>query len=197
MTIATKQFPLEGKLKCITDKTLQQHRDVLYKGYVDNYNKVQAAIGTADMTKANPHFVDYSEAKRREGWTHNGVILHELYFENLSGPGTSPGPEATKVATADFGSVEKLMEHVTASGKATGVGWAVWAWSMLDQKTHVYALDEHQNNCPIGVIPLLILDVFEHAYYGDRFTDRAGYITDFWKDVNWDAVEKRVRMIPK
>lgn len=197
MPVQTKSFPLEGKLKCASDKTLQQHRDVLYKGYVDNYNKVQDAIASADTSKVNPHFSDYAEAKRREGWTHNGVLLHELFFENLGGTGSTAGAEATKVATADFGSVEKLIEHVTASGKATGVGWAVWGWSMLDKKTHVYALDEHQNNCPMGVIPLLILDVFEHAYYADRFTDRAGYIKEFWGDVDWTAVERRVQMIPK
>jgi Fe-Mn family superoxide dismutase len=196
MPVEPKPYPLEGKLKCMTDKTLQQHRDVLYKGYVTNYNKVQEAIGKADLSAANPHFSDYSEAKRREGWTHNGVILHEWYFENLGGQGTSAGAKTKQLAERDFGSVEKLMDHVTASGKATGIGWAVWAYSYLDQKTHVYALDEHQNNCPIGVVPLLILDVFEHAYFGDRFTDRASYIKDFWGDVNWNVVEKRAGNVP-
>jgi Fe-Mn family superoxide dismutase len=195
MPVEPKSYPLEGKLKSFTDKTLQQHRDVLYKGYVTNYNKVQDAIAKADPAAANPHFSDFSEAKRREAWTHNGSILHEWFFENLGAAG-APGAKTAALIARDFGSHEKFVEHVTATGKATGVGWAVWAWSFLDQKSHVYALDEHQNNTPMGVIPLLILDVFEHAYYADRYTDRPGYIKDFWGDVNWDVVEKRAGMIP-
>ena len=197
MAIEPKSYPLEGKLKCITDKTLQQHRDVLYKGYVTHYNKVQEAIAKADPAAANPHYSEYGEAQRREGWTHNGSILHEWYFENLGAAGTTPGAKTAQLAERDFGSVEKLKEHVTATGKATGVGWAVWAWSPLDRKTHVYGLDEHQNNCPIGVVHLLVLDVFEHAYYGDRFTDRASYIKDFWPDVSWDVVEQRAGDVPR
>jgi Fe-Mn family superoxide dismutase len=197
MTVEPKAYPLEGKLKCISDKTLVAHRDVLYKGYVTHYNKVQEAIGSAELDNVNPHFSEYSEAKRRESWTHNGVILHDFYFQNLGGQGSKPGERTRQLASRDFGSVEGLVKHVTATGISTGVGWAVWAWSPLDRRTHVYGLDEHQNNCPIAVTPLLVLDVFEHAYYADRFTDRAAYIKEFWGDLDWAVVERRASDVPK
>ena len=75
---------------------LTEHRDVLYKGYVNQYNTIQAALEKADVSKANPHYSEWGELKRRETWAHNGVLLHELYFENIGGKGTKPGAKTTE-----------------------------------------------------------------------------------------------------
>src|SRR6266487_284753 len=162
MAIEPKSFPLEGKVDgFLSEKQLTEHRDVLYKGYVTQYNNIQAALEKADVSKANPHFSEWGELKRRETWAHNGVVLHELYFELLGG------------------------------GKVAPVGWAVWAWSFLDEKSHVYVVEQHQNHTPWLAIPLLILDEFEHAYYLDYATKRPDYLAKFWDNINWNAVEKR------
>jgi Fe-Mn family superoxide dismutase len=135
--------------------------------------------------------------KRRETWAHNGTLLHQWYFENLAEAGTTkPGEKAAKLIEKDFGSVEKFKAELLNAGKVPPVGWAVWAYSVLDNKTHVYLLEQHMNHCPIGVIPLLILDVFEHAYFIDYATKRADYLNAFWDIINWDVVEKRLGMIP-
>jgi Fe-Mn family superoxide dismutase len=192
MAIEPKSYPLEGKLEGISDKSLQEHRDTLYKGYVTQYNNIQGALANADRSKANPHFSEYGELKRRETWAHNGTILHEMYFENLGGKGTSPGPKTKAIIEKDFGSVDKFKEELLACGKIAPVGWAVWAYSFLDQKTHVYVIEQHQNHTPIMVIPLLILDEFEHAYFTDYGTKRPDYLNAFWANLNWETVEKRV-----
>jgi Fe-Mn family superoxide dismutase len=197
MTVEFKSFPLEGKLKGISDKQLTEHRDVLYKGYVNQYNTIEDLVAKADSSKANPHFSEWGELKRRETWAHNGTILHQWYFENLAAPGsTKPGERTSKLIEKDYGSLDKLKTELLNGGKVPPVGWAVWGFSVLDNKTHVFLLEQHMNHCPIGFIPLLILDVFEHAYMIDYATKRADYLNAFWENVNWDVVEQRTKMVP-
>jgi len=192
MAIEPKNFPLEGKVDgFLSERALTEHRDVLYKGYVTQYNNIQAALEKADASKANPHFSEWGELKRRETWAHNGVILHEWYFENIGGGGTKPGARTTKLIERDFGSLDNFKAQLLGGGKVAPVGWAVWAFSMLDNKTHVYVVEQHQNHTPWGAIPLLILDEFEHAYFLDYATKRPDYLNKFWDNVNWNAVEKR------
>lgn len=197
MAVEMKSFPLEGKLKGVSDKQLQEHRDVLYKGYVAQYNTVEDLLSKADSSKANPHFSEWGELKRRESWAHNGTILHQWYFENMTAPGTTkPGAKTTKLIERDYGSLDSFKAELIAAGKVPPVGWAVWGFSVLDQKTHVFVIEQHMNHTPIGFIPLLILDVFEHAYFIDYATKRPDYLSAFWENVNWNVVEQRTAMVP-
>ncbi len=197
MGVEFKNFPLDGKLKGISDKQLTEHRDVLYKGYVNQYNAISDLLTKADRTKANPHFSEWGELKRRETWAHNGTLLHQWYFENLAEAGTTkPGEKVSKLIERDFGSLDSFKAELLNAGKVAPVGWAVWAWSALDKKTHVYLLEQHMNHTPIGVIPLLILDVFEHAYFIDYATKRPDYLAAFWDIIDWNTVEKRAAMVP-
>jgi len=197
MAVEFKNFPLEGKLKGISDRQLQEHRDVLYKGYVTQYNTISEALPKADSSKANPHFSEWGELKRRETWAHNGALLHQMYFENLAENGTTKiGGKVQKLIARDFGTVDAFKAELLNAGKVAPVGWAVWCYSMLDKKTHVYLLEQHMNHTPIGVIPLLILDVFEHAYFLDYGTKRPDYLNAFWEFVNWNVVEERAAMVP-
>jgi len=195
MAIEPKSYPLEGKVEgFLSEKQLTEHRDVLYKGYVTQYNTIQAALEKADVSKANPHFSEWGELKRRETWAHNGVILHEMYFENLGGKGTKPGKITEKLIQKDFGNLDNFKAQFLGAGKVAPVGWAVWAWSFLDQKSHVYVVEQHMNHTPWMVIPLAILDEFEHAYFLDYATKRPDYLAKFWDNLNWDVLEKRAEM---
>lgn len=197
MAVEAKSFPLEGKLKGISDRQLQEHRDVLYKGYVNQYNAIEELLTKADSAKANPHFSEWGELKRRETWAHNGTILHQWYFENLTAPGTTkPGAKTSALIERDFGSLDKFKAELLNAGKVAPVGWAIWAYSVLDRRTHVFLLEQHMNHCPIGAIPLLILDVFEHAYFLDYATKRPDYLAAFWENLNWNVVEERMAMLP-
>jgi Fe-Mn family superoxide dismutase len=192
MAIEPKNFPLEGKVEgFLSDTALKEHRDVLYKGYVTQYNTIIAALEKADVSKANPHFSEWGELKRRETWAHNGVLLHEAYFENIGGKGTKPGSYTQEIINRDFGNLDNFKAQLLGGGKVAPVGWAVWAFSVLDRKTHVYVVEQHMNHTPWGAIPLLILDEFEHAYFIDYATKRADYLAKFWENINWNAVEKR------
>ncbi|HNT00142.1 MAG TPA: hypothetical protein PKL73_24490, partial [Polyangiaceae bacterium] len=106
MAVEFKNFPLEGKLKGISDRQLQEHRDTLYKGYVNQYNRISELITKGDSSTANPHFSEWGELKRRETWAHNGALLHQMYFENLTeANSTKPGTKTTKLIERDYGSL--------------------------------------------------------------------------------------------
>lgn len=198
MSVLFKNFPLEGKLKGISDRQLQEHRDTLYKGYVNQYNRIsEELLPKSDSSAANPHFSEWGELKRRETWAHNGTLLHQMYFENLTeANSTKPGPKTLELIERDYKSLDGFQAELLNAGKVAPVGWAVWCYSYLDHKTHVFLIEQHMNHCPIGVIPLLILDVFEHAYMIDYGTARPPYLSAFWENVNWNEVEKRVGWIP-
>lgn len=197
MAVEFKNFPLEGKLKGISDRQLQEHRDTLYKGYVNQYNRISDLIAKGDSSAANPHFSEWGELKRRETWAHNGALLHQMYFENMTEANTTkPGVKTAKLIERDYGSLDAFKADLLNAGKVAPVGWAVWAYSVLDKKTHVFLVEQHMNHCPIGVVPLLILDVFEHAYMIDYGTARPPYLEAFWENLNWNAVEERMAMVP-
>jgi Fe-Mn family superoxide dismutase len=190
-----KEYPLEGQLKSMKDKSLTEHRDVLYKGYIDNYNKIVELIRKNKSTDTNPHYSEIGELRRRLTWAHNGSFLHQLYFENIGGSSKVPEYRTAKLINDDFKTVNRFKKDLLAAGAVPPVGWVVWAWSALDSKTHIFIIDEHHNHCPIGVVPLLVLDAWEHAHYLDYKSDRKKFLDKTWKDINWEAVEDRVELL--
>ncbi|MCL2822396.1 MAG: Fe-Mn family superoxide dismutase [Polyangiaceae bacterium] len=95
----------------------------------------------------------------------------------------------------DFGSLDAFKKELLNTGKVPPVGWAVWALAAIDKRTHVFAIEQHMNQVPFCV-PLLVLDVFEHAYMIDYGTARAAYLEDFWENINWNTVEARLEALP-
>lgn len=189
-----KDFPLE-KLKSMREKTIVEHRDVIYKGYIDNYNKIVDLIKKTKPNDTNAHYSEFGELHRRLTWAHNGVFLHQLYFDNLGGDSKSPEYRTLKFINQDYKNINRFKKQLLAAGKVPPVGWIVWGWSALDNKTHIFTIEEHQNHCPIGVVPLLVIDVFEHAYYLDHKSNREKYLKKIWLDINWETIEERVELL--
>ncbi len=185
-----KQFPLlpeSGQ----SDAQLAAHRDVLYQGYVKRLGEIESQLPAADRAGANAVFSSYRSLKVEEVFSLNGVILHELYFGNLGPSGEAMGQKTTEMITRDFGSVDAWKEDMIACGKSAR-GWALLAYSLYDGKLHNYVLDAHHLNVPALALPLLVVDVYEHAYMIDYGTDRAKYLADVYAHVRWEQVEKRV-----
>ena len=165
----------------------------LYQGYVTNTNKVMEALASLlkDDQTATPQ---YAELKRRLGWEFNGMRLHELYFENLGGKDTidKSGALAAKLG-AEFGSVEAWEKDFRATGAMRGIGWAILYQDNSTGKLFNQWINEHDGGHPAGCQPLLIMDVFEHAYMLDYGLKRALYIDSFFKNINWFTVEGRLK----
>jgi Fe-Mn family superoxide dismutase len=196
MSHTKRDFPLEGRLKGISDNELQQHRDVLYAGYVNKLNEIEGALAESDRSKANATYSVYGELKREETFAYNAAVLHELYFENLGGKGGAPSGFVAEMITRSFGTVPKWQEDFRACGTAAR-GWTMLAFSLWDRQVHNYLLDTHNMNVPVNVIPLLVLDVYEHAYTIDYGVKRPPYLDAFFQNVDWDVVNKRAELVRK
>lgn len=174
------------------DALLNNHF-TLYQGYVTNTNKVLDAVdGLVKADKAaTPEF---AELKRRLGWEFNGMRLHELYFENLGGaaPLDRGGKLAAKMAES-FGSVEAWEKEFRATGAMRGIGWAVLYQDIDSGRLINFWIGEHDVAHPAGCQPLLIMDVFEHAFMLDYGLKRADYIEAFFRNIDWKAVEARLK----
>jgi Fe-Mn family superoxide dismutase len=174
-------------------ETLLKNHFTLYQGYVTNTNKVLEALG--QMLKADKAgTTEFAELKRRLGWEFNGMRLHEYYFENLGGktPIDKNGKLAQKMAEA-FGSYEAWEKDFKATGAMRGIGWVILYQDTHSGKLINFWINEHDVSHPAGCNPLLIMDVFEHAFMLDYGLKRADYIGAFFKNINWQAVEARLK----
>lgn len=174
-------------------ETLLKNHFTLYQGYVTNTNKVMDILGQMlkDGKTAIPEF---AELKRRLGWEFNGMRLHELYFDNLGGKGElSKNGNLAKKMTDDFGGYDAWEKDFKGTGSMRGVGWTVLYQDVTNGKLINFWINEHDVSHPAGCSPLLIMDVFEHAFMLDYGLKRADYIEAFFKNIDWKAVESRVK----
>jgi Fe-Mn family superoxide dismutase len=175
-------------------ETLLKNHFTLYQGYVANTNKLLDAF--AAMLKegkvASPPSAEFSELRRRLGWEFNGMRLHELYFENLGGKQPlSAFPALEKRLASSFGSVADWEKDFRACGTMRGIGW-VGLYQDGDRLLNFW-VNEHDVANPAGCAPLLIMDVFEHAFMVDYGLKRADYVEAFFKNADWGAVAARLK----
>jgi Fe-Mn family superoxide dismutase len=182
---------LLGK-KGFSDTMLKNHF-TLYQGYVTNTNKVSDMLMQLgkDGKTGTPEF---AEIKRRFGWEFNGMRLHELYFENLQGDGgiDRGGPLAKKL-THEFGSVEAWITEFKACGAMRGIGWVVLYHDRIGDRLFNCWINEHDVSHLAGCTPLMVMDVFEHAYFTDYQLKRADYIEAFFANLDWKIVSDRMK----
>ena len=174
-------------------ETLLKNHFTLYQGYVANTNKVLDILGLMakdDKTGAP----EYAELKRRLGWEFNGMRLHELYFENLGGKGPidRDGKLALKLAE-QYGDLESWEKDFRATGALRGIGWVVLYEDPTKGRLINFWINEHDVSHPAGCAPLLVMDVFEHAYMIDYGLKRADYIGAFFKNIDWAVVGSRLK----
>jgi superoxide dismutase, Fe-Mn family len=174
-------------------ETLLKNHFTLYQGYVTNTNKVLDALD-AMLKEGKTAAPEFAELKRRLGWEFNGMRLQELYFENLGGKtGLDQNGKLAKQIAECFGSVETWEKDFRAVGSMRGIGWAVLYCDCSTGRLINFWVNEHDVAHPTGCKPLLIMDVFEHAFMLDYGLKRADYIEAFFKNINWAAVETRLK----
>jgi len=174
-------------------EALLKNHFTLYQGYVTNTNKVLDTLDqmAKDGKTATPEF---AELKRRLGWEFNGMRLHEYYFENLGGKsGVDKNGKLAKKMNESCGSYEAWEKDFRATGVMRGIGWVVLYQDLASGRLINFWVNEHDVSHPAGCNPLLIMDVFEHAFMLDYGLKRADYIEAFFKNINWSAVESRVK----
>lgn len=174
-----------------SDEALKLHFK-LYQGYVTNTNLLLNTLAelTQEKKERSPLF---AEIKRRLGWEYDGMRLHEYYFENLGGANSSLDTKDRlfKALEEEYGTFEKWKSDFVATGAMRGIGWAVLYLDPHTGKLLNLWINEHDLGHLAGGKPLLIMDVFEHAYLLDYGTERAKYIEAFFKNIDWKVVSQR------
>lgn len=171
--------------------TLLNNHFKLYNGYVTNTNNAAKKLKEAAKAGTSTEY-DLAEVRRRFGWEFNGMRLHEYYFGNLSKAPTAAA-DATKKALAEgFGSFEQFQADFVGAGKARGIGWVILAQDPQGKGLFTTWVNEHDVGILAGSRPLLVLDVFEHAYVTDYQLDKPAYLGAFWKAIDWTVVGARL-----
>jgi Fe-Mn family superoxide dismutase len=194
VTYKPRQFNLSG-LKGISDRTLDIHFK-LYEGYVKGVNDLNEKIAAmlADRKVDQEEFPAYSELTRRLGFEYNGMVLHEYYFGNLKTGGTAaPGKPFIAAAEQSFGSFDTWMTDFASVGKMRGVGWAICYQDPNTRAISNHWITLHEVGNVSGFNPLLVMDVWEHAFLLDYApSERPKYIDAFFANVDWQMVESRL-----
>ncbi|HET7114698.1 MAG TPA: superoxide dismutase [Pyrinomonadaceae bacterium] len=195
-----RQFNLSG-LKGISDQTLEMHFK-LYEGYVKETNNLTERITEfiKDGNVDQEEMPAYSELTRRLGFEYNGMVLHEYYFDNLqSGSGTGDPTKTSqfvKAAEATFGSYDIWKADFVGIGKMRGVGWAICNQNPANGRISNHWITLHETGNVAGFNPILVMDVWEHAFLLDyKPAERPKYIEAFFSNINWNAVEDRLKKL--
>jgi Fe-Mn family superoxide dismutase len=191
MTYTAKEYAQLIGMQGFGEVLLKNHF-TLYQGYVTNTNKVLDALEQM-LKDGKTATIEFAELKRRLGWEFNGMRLHEYYFDNLGGsaPLDLNGRLAKQLAES-FGSMESWEKDFRGVGAMRGIGWAVLYQDTSNGRLINFWINEHDVAHPAGCTPILIMDVFEHAFMLDYGLKRAEYIEAFFKNVNWKAAEARL-----
>lgn len=189
--MSQKTFSFKEPLIGISQKTIEIHRDKLYAGYVKKKEDVQSALRAFEqgegLSSANQTYSELRALKDAEVFAVNGSTLHEYYFSILGGNG-EPSGEIVNALRDQFGSLDSFVSYFSGCGMSAR-GWVVLAWDVQEGALRVYTADAHNQGGVWGCMPILVLDVYEHAYFIDEGSDRKTYIDSFWKNVDWGKVD--------
>jgi Fe-Mn family superoxide dismutase len=191
--ISAKKWDLKG-LQGISDATLEMHFG-LYEGYVKNTNLLferLAELRSKDEAKGpNPGF---AELVRRLGFEQNGVRLHELYFDNMTAkPQELRSGRLYDVLGDAYGGFDAWKSDFAAVGTMRGIGWAIAYYDVSNKTVRNYWIDDHQNGHISGFVPVVVMDVWEHAFIKDyKPAEKSKYIEAFLTNVDWKACESRL-----
>jgi superoxide dismutase, Fe-Mn family len=189
MTYQAKPLSLDPKsIKGISEKVLVSHYENNYVGAVRRLNAIGTQLAELDFSKA-PNFL-VNGLKREELIAANSMILHEIYFEGLGGGG-APRGALTDAITRDFGSLDRWRTEFSAMGKAQGggSGWVILAYSPRDKRLVNQWAADHTTTLA-GGRPVLVLDMYEHAYHMDYGAAAARYVDAYMEAINWDNAVK-------
>jgi Fe-Mn family superoxide dismutase len=172
------------------EQTVKLHHDAHHKAYVDGLNNAEAKLAEA---RANADFALIKHWERELAFHGSGHILHTMFWENMApnAGGAASGAIAEQI-DKDFGSYEIFKKEFTSAAVAVeGSGWALLCWNPNFKKLEILTAEKHQNLTQWGVIPLLVCDVWEHAYYLKYQNKRAAFVEAWWNLVDWEDVNKR------
>lgn len=184
-----KKFSSIRELDGISERTMTEHYK-LYEGYVKKWNEIIGELREVDLASANQISSKFRALSVEMTFALSGIKNHEVYFGLLGGSGEQPSGKLLERLTKDFGSYESWKDIFTAAGMAAR-GWAHLVWDRDLERLLVIVGDSQNTYLNWNSVPLVALDVYEHAYFIDYGVKRADYVTAFFKNIDWSVVEKQ------
>ena len=182
------------KTEFLSGKNKQAHKE-LYEGYVTNFNKISAELDTADRESANSNHSQFRSLKIDETYNMNALYLHELYFANIGDLQSNITMDSLAYMrlSRDFGNFDKWQQDFMACCMSSRCGWAITYYNLFTQTYMNAVVDLHSIEVPIGCFPVVVMDVWQHAYYKDYLRDVKTYTTAMMKELNWSVIEDRIK----
>lgn len=171
----------------------------LYEQYVKDFNRISAELDAVSRANASGNHSLFRSLKIDETYNLNAVYLHELYFANIG----DLQSEITMDTLAymrlerDFGSFDDWQRDFLACASASRCGWVVTGYNIFTRTYMNYVIDLHSLNVPVGVIPVVVMDVWQHAYYKDYLKDVSEYTQNMMRELNWNVIESRFERAEK
>lgn len=174
----------------ISGRIMELHHSKHHQTYVTGANTALAQLAEA---RESGNLANVNKLEKDLAFNLGGHVNHSIFWTNMSpNGGDKPTGELAAVIDDTFGSFDAFQSHFTATALGVqGSGWSVLAWDVIGQRISVFQLFDQQGNVPLGLVPLLMLDVWEHAYYLDYQNVRADYVKAFWNIVDWANVQAR------
>ena len=171
----------------------------LYQNYIEAFNRVSAELDTADRQNANSNNSQYRSLKQDETYNMNAVYLHEMYFANISDIQSNIAMDSLAYMriSRDFGDFDKWQEDFIACCMSARCGWAITYYNLFTQTYMNTFIDLHSSQVPVGCIPIVVIDVWQHAYYRDYLSDVKTFTYAMMKELNWNIIESRVKKAEK
>ena len=191
-----KQFNL--KTDFLSEKNLNNHIE-LYKDYLENFNRVSAELDAVDRSNINSNHSDYRSKKLDETFNMNGVYLHELYFSNIGDNQSQIRMDTLSYMrlNRDFGTFDDWQKDFMACALSSRCGWAITYLNFYTQSYMNCFVDLHTKDLPAGMYPVIVMDMWQHAYYKDYLKNSKTYLVAMMKQINWNVVESRFEKADK
>jgi Fe-Mn family superoxide dismutase len=180
----------------VSQKTKDAHTN-LYKGYVESLNKISAELDAADRADVNSRYSKFRSLKMDETFNANGAMLHELYFANCFDPHSEIFMDSLSFMRLqrDFGTFDDWQRDFIACALSAREGWAVTGYSFYLKKFVNTVIDLHSENVMLQLHPVIVVDMWSHAYFRDYLDDKKSYIVAVLKELNWNVIEKRFKAV--
>ena len=188
--VSTNKFNLSTEK--LSEESKAAHQELM-EGYAKALNEISAALDTADRDAANPNNSAFRSLKIDEAHNINAAFLHALFFENISDLRSTLSMDSLTYMRLerDFGSFDAWQRDFIACALSARNGWAVTVYNIFLKRYMNVVINLHSNDVPMGCIPIIVVDCWEHSYYSDYLKDRKSYVFEMMKEFRWNKIEER------
>ena len=191
-----KNFNLSTEL--LSDSNKKNHVE-LYQKYIEDFNRISAELDTANRDVAGSNSSQYRSLKIDETYNLNAIYLHELYFSNISDLHSQISKDSLSYMrlSRDFGTFDAWQKDFMSCALSSRCGWAITYLNFYTQSYMNCFIDLHSKDVPAGMYPVIVMDMWQHAYYKDYLKDSKTYLVAMMKQLRWPIIEKRIEKADK